>query len=73
MKQYYTLKLKLTPKQIEMLEEILSNGKLSVSDQWLYEGNYQAEENRLMAIENKIDQTMKDSGYNDDWYNNRTA
>ena len=73
MKQYYTLKLKLTPKQIEMLEEILSNGKLSVSDQWLYEGNYQAEENRLMAIENKIDQTLTDSGYSRDWYNNRTA
>jgi len=73
MKQYYTLKLKLTPKQIEMLEEILRNGKLSVSDQWLNEENYQAEENRLMTIENKIDQTLTDSGYSRDWYNNRTA
>jgi|TARA_B100000315_G_C14168732_1_gene403528 hypothetical protein len=72
MKQYYTLKLKLTPKQIEMLSNIFDMGKLSVSDQWIFEEN-PAEENRLMALENKIDQTMKDSGYNDDWYNNRTA
>ena len=72
MKQYYTLKLKLTPKQIEMLSDIFDEGKLRFPDQWIFEEN-PAEENRLMALENKIDQTMKDSGYSRDRYNNRTA
>ena len=72
MKQYYTLILKLTPKQIEMLEEIVGNGKLSVLDQFEYEYS-PAKENGLIAIENKIDQALIDSGYSRDWYNNRTA
>ena len=68
MKQYYTLKLKLTPKQIEMLEQILSEGTTGVIDDLPPD-----EVNRIISIENKIDQTLKDSGYNDDWYNNKTA
>ena len=72
MKQYYTLILKLTPKQIEMLKEIVDNGKLSVFDQFEYEDS-PAKENRVIAIENKIGQALIDSGYSRDWYNNRTA
>ena len=72
MEQYYTLKLKLTPKQMEMLEIIFDNGKLAVSDQFEYEDS-PAKEDRLIAIEDKIDQTLTDSGYSRDWYNNRTA
>jgi len=70
MKQYYTLKLKLTPKQIEMLETILDNGKLSVSDQFQYDYS-SAEEKRLRAIEYKMDRALTNSGYSWDWYNNR--
>jgi len=70
MKRYYTLKLKLTPKQIEMLEEIFGEGRLSVSDQLAYEDS-PAKEDRLIAIEDKIDQALKRSGYSLDWYDNR--
>ena len=47
MKQYYTLTLKLTPKQIEMLEEIVGNGKLSVLDQFEYEDRPSSDRQRI--------------------------
>jgi len=58
MKKYYTLKLKLTPKQIEMLEGIMAEGVTGVSG--ICEGD---EENRMIAVERKVDDAIIESGY----------
>lgn len=63
MKQYYTLKLKLTPKQVELFGTILDKGITRILDNTDLLASKGAEENRLISIESKIDKAITDSGY----------
>lgn len=55
MKKYYTVKLKLTPLQIEMFTDIFAEGRTGISDN-LPEG----EQGRLIAVETKLDFALEE-------------
>jgi len=61
MKSYYILKLKLTPLQVDMLQEILSEGITGVQQH--LDG---VEENRLLTVESKVYEAINASGYEQD-------
>tara|TARA_Y100000310_G_scaffold215991_1_gene216947 strand:- start:358 stop:645 length:288 start_codon:yes stop_codon:yes gene_type:complete len=58
MKEYYTIKLKLTPLQIEMFEDVITEGVTGRIDNC--EGG---EENRLIAVERKIVSALHEYNY----------
>ena len=58
MKEYYTVKLKLTPLQIEMFEDVIAEGVTGMRDNC--EGG---EENRLIAVERKITSALHEYNY----------
>jgi len=61
MKKYYTIKLKLTPKQVDAFKSILLNG--NDAGEW---ADDDTEAKRVFSVECKIGKALEKSGYYND-------